>query len=73
MLIHEAHNEQRLAFQIHRDPGSKLRDFEGLQLLEIPIESGAPPRFEWAAAGSLSRCRNVSARSDATATPGRGS
>jgi hypothetical protein len=40
MLIHEAHNEQRLAFQIHRDPGSKLRDFEGLQLLEIPIESG---------------------------------
>ena len=38
-LIHEAPTEQRLSLKVHRNPTRKLRDFEGLQLLEMPIES----------------------------------
>ena len=38
-LIHEAPTEQRLSLRVHRSPTRKLRDFEGLQLLELPIES----------------------------------
>lgn len=38
-LVHEATTEQRLTLKIHRNPKRKPRDFEGLQLLEIPIDS----------------------------------
>ncbi len=35
-LVHEAETEQRIILRTHREPARTLRDFEGLQLVELP-------------------------------------